>query len=78
MPRVSINLTDEEHTQYKVACIKNKETMTEAGRKMLVLYASGHLCTLVEAQEDDGYKADIAAVAIAEFLTGWGEEDAPS
>ena len=69
MPRVSINMSDKEHMQYKVACVENGETMTEAGRKMLALYASGLLYRLDDAWQPCGSVAfDDAAAALADWL----------
>jgi len=80
MPRVSINMSDEEHAQYKIACIKNGETMTEAGRKMLALYSSGLLFQLWNAwptrRENTAFE-DVAE-SIGDWLEWWqqgGEEE---
>jgi len=80
MPRISINMSDEERAQYKIACVKTGETMTEAGRKMLALYASGLLTQLRDAwpTAQEATLFEDTAEAIVDWLEAWqqgGEEE---
>jgi len=73
MSRVSINLSADERAAFKIACVENRETMTDAGRKMLMLYSSGLLNELCKMWPTMATSADFedAAEAIVDWLAKW-------